>query len=180
MENVFLRARCKHLEMKTQHEEITVILGLLLLQPSAGSAAAPPRDRPRAALWLSWCCGCCGVPSPHCPPPQQYAAQPHPRVPLCHPVPSTRAVWELVQRRMSLTWVHCWICKGLLLPLQWVFGEACWALRCSWCFFHHGHDHRIIESFEWEGTLKDHLVQPPAMSRDTHSPISAQSPSSLT
>jgi len=45
MENVFLRARCERLEMKTQHEEITVILGLLLLQPSAGSAAAPPRDR---------------------------------------------------------------------------------------------------------------------------------------
>jgi len=33
-----------------------------------------------------------------------------------------------------------------------------------------------MEWFELEGTLKGHLVQSPAMSRDTHSSISAQSP----
>ena len=34
-----------------------------------------------------------------------------------------------------------------------------------------GRFHRIIESFELEGTLKGHLVQPPAMNRDTYSSI---------
>ena len=38
----------------------------------------------------------------------------------------------------------------------------------------------IIEPFELEGTTKGHLVQLPAVNRDTHSSISAQSPSSLT
>ena len=38
----------------------------------------------------------------------------------------------------------------------------------------------IIESLELEGTLKGHLVSLPALSRDTHSSISSQSPSSLT
>ena len=33
------------------------------------------------------------------------------------------------------------------------------------------------EWFELEGTSKGHPVQPPAVSRDTHSSISAQSPS---
>ena len=38
----------------------------------------------------------------------------------------------------------------------------------------------IIELLELEGTLKGHLVPLPALSRDTHNSISAQSPPSLT
>jgi len=38
----------------------------------------------------------------------------------------------------------------------------------------------ITDWFELEGTLKDHLAPLPAMNRDSHSSISAQSPSSLT
>ena len=34
----------------------------------------------------------------------------------------------------------------------------------------------IIELFELEGTLKGHLVQPPAMNRDTYSPIRCSEP----
>ena len=38
---------------------------------------------------------------------------------------------------------------------------------------------RTTELFELEGTLQGHLVALPALSRDTHSSVSAQSPPSL-
>jgi len=37
-------------------------------------------------------------------------------------------------------------------------------------------DHRITESFELEGTLKGHLVQLPAVNRDTYSCIRCSEP----
>jgi len=40
--------------------------------------------------------------------------------------------------------------------------------------------HEITEWFELKGTLKGHLVPLPALNRDIHSSISAQSPNSLT
>lgn len=46
MENVPLRARCEHLEMKMQHKEITVILGLLLLQLRASLQGPHPTLTP--------------------------------------------------------------------------------------------------------------------------------------
>ena len=47
-------------------------------------------------------------------------------------------------------------------------------------FYIHVPIHSVIELSELQGTLKGHLVPLPALSRDTHSSISAHSPSSLT
>lgn len=80
MENILPRARCELLEMKMQHKEITVTLGLLL-QPSAAASPRALLQGPHPTL----------TPGCHC----------------ATPVPSTRARWELVQYRMSHIWVHC-------------------------------------------------------------------------